>query len=195
MHTLRRAVVIVLACMAARIALADSLWPHAGDSVYKDKKAFKIGDVLTVNVQEAASASHRADTRAQKSSSNSFSLGSQRSSAVPVTDFGISGREDFRGGGRSVRDGTLTGRITVRVTDVLPNGNLVINGNRVITVNDERQVMEITGIVRPEDVTAENSVLSTLVADAQIKYTGRGAIAEKQRLGLVSRLLSMLFVF
>lgn len=195
MNTLRRAVVIVLAVMAARIALADSLWPHAGDSVYKDKKAFKIGDVLTVHVQESASASHRADTRAQKSSSNSFALGSQRSSAIPTTDFGITGREDFRGGGRSVRDGTLNGMITVRVTDVLPNGNLVINGNRVITVNDERQVMEITGIVRPEDVTAENSVLSTLVADAQIKYTGRGAIAEKQRLGLISRLLSMLFVF
>ncbi len=195
MNTLRRAVVIVLACMAARIALADSLWPSVGDSVYKDKKAFKIGDVLTINVQEAASASHRADTRAQKSSSNSVSFGSQRSTGVPFQDFGISGREDFRGGGRSVRDGTLTGRITVRVTDVLPNGNLVINGNRVITVNDERQVMEITGIVRPEDVTAENSVLSTLVADAQIKYTGRGAISEKQRLGLFSRLLSMLFAF
>jgi flagellar L-ring protein precursor FlgH len=123
------------------------------------------------------------------------SWGSQRSQGSPFTDFGISGKEDVQGGGRSVRSGDLTGHITVRVAEVIPNGNLVINGNRIITVNDEKQVMEITGIVRPEDVTADNTVLSTLIADAQIKYTGKGAIAEKSHLGLLSRLLSMLSIF
>ncbi len=181
------------ALAAARIAAADSIWPQNGESLYKDKKAFKIGDVLTVIVSEAASASHSADTKSSKSSSAGVLWGPQRS--TPIEDFGISGKEDVRGGGRSSRSGALTGRITVRVTEVLPNGNLVINGNREITVNEEKQVMEITGIVRPEDVAADNSVLSMLIADARIKYTGRGAIAEKARLGLISRLLSMLWVF
>ncbi len=188
-----RVALTLLACAMARLALAESLWPAQGDSLYKDKKAFKIGDVLTVNVMESASARHQINTNAKKSSSNSISWGSQHSKGVPFSDFGIGGSENFTGGGRSARSGDLTGKITVRVTDVLPNGNLVINGNRVITVNDERQVMEITGIVRPEDVTAENAVLSQLIADAQIKYTGKGAVAEKARLGIISRFLSMLF--
>lgn len=186
---------LVLVSAVARIALADTLWPAAGDSLYKDKKAFKIGDVLTVIVSETASASHSAGVQAKKSSSAGVSWGSQRSRLSPFGDFGVGGKEDAAGAGKSVRSGALSGRITVRVTEVLPNGNLVISGNRVITVNDEKQVMEIAGIVRPEDVSAENSVHSTLVADAQIKYNGKGEIAEKARLGLFSRLLSMLWVF
>lgn len=78
---------------------------------------------------------------------------------------------------------------------MLPNGNLVINGNRMITVNDEKQILEISGIVRPEDLSADNTVLSSLVADAQIKYAGKGAVSEKARLGFISRLLSMMRVF
>jgi flagellar L-ring protein precursor FlgH len=195
MKRMRWVIITLLACAAARIAFADSLWPSANDSLYKDKKAFKIGDVLTVNVVESASASHNANTKATKSSSAGVSWGAQRSHGIPFQDFGITGKEDVSGGGRSARSGDLSGHITVRVTEVLPNGNLVINGNRVITVNDEQQIMEITGIVRPEDVTADNTVMSTLVADAQIKYTGKGAVAEKARLGLISRLLSMLFAF
>jgi len=197
MRQVRWVIVTVCACACAGVAPAESLWSAASDSLYKDKKAFKIGDVITIHVMESASASHRAGTKARKVSSSGISWGSRlfRSRGVPPSDFGISGREDFRGGGRSDRSGSLTGRMTVRVVEVLPNNNLVINGNRVITVNDEKQVMEITGIVRPEDVAADNTVLSTHVADAQIKYTGTGAIAEKARMGLISRLLSMLFVF
>jgi flagellar L-ring protein precursor FlgH len=195
MRQLKWVIVAVSLCAAARIALADTLWPANGDSLYRDKKAFKIGDVLSIIVQESASASHSADTRASKASSSGVLWGSNRSQMTPLQDLSITGKEDVSGGGKSTRAGALTGRITVRVMDVLPNGNLVINGNRVITVNDEKQVMEITGIVRPEDVTADNSVVSTLVADAQIKYNGKGAVAEKARLGLLSRLLSMLWVF
>jgi len=186
----------VALCAAARLAFADSLWPGQEDSLYKDKKAFKIGDVLTVIVQEAASASHQANTQAKKSSSTGVTWGSSRSnSAFPLTDIGLTGKQDMNGGGKSIRSGALNGRITLRVKEVLPNGNLVINGTRNITVNDEKQVLEITGIVRPEDVTAENSVLSSLVADAQIKYTGKGEVSEKARMGFFSRLLSMFWIF
>ena len=195
MRRMKLVILTLCACAVARIVLADSLWPATSESLYKDKKAFKIGDVLTVNVMESASASHNANTKASKTSSAGVSWGAQKSTGVPFQDFSISGKENMQGGGGSARSGDLTGHITVRVAEVLPNGNLVINGNRVITVNDEKQIMEITGIVRPEDVTAENTVLSTLVADAQIKYTGNGAVSEKAKVGLMSRLLSMLFVF
>jgi len=195
MRRMKLVILTLCACAVARIVLADSLWPATSESLYKDKKAFKIGDVLTVNVMESASASHNANTKASKTSSAGVSWGAQKSTGVPFQDFSISGKENMQGGGGSARSGDLTGHITVRVAEVLPNGNLVINGNRVITVNDEKQIMEITGIVRPEDVTAENTVLSTLVADAQIKYTGNGAVSEKAKVGLISRLLSMLFVF
>lgn len=195
MRQLKWVIVILGACAVARMAAAESLWPASGDSLYKDKKAFKIGDVLTVIVSERASASHSTNTDAKKSSSSGVSWGSARTTKFPLTDLGVTGNENFSGGGKSVRAGDLSGTITTRVTEVLPNGNLVINGNRVITVNDEKQVMEITGIVRPEDVTAENSVMSTLVADAQIKYNGKGTVAEKARQGFLSRVLSMLWVF
>jgi len=195
MRQLKWVIVAVSLCAVARIAFADTLWPAGGDSLYKDKKAFKIGDVLTIIVQESASASQSAGTKASKASTTGVSWGSQRSKLSAIQDLSITGKEDITGGGKSTRAGALTGRITVRVIDVLPNGNLVVNGNRVITVNDEKQVMEITGIVRPEDVTADNSVISSLIADAQIKYNGKGAVAEKAKLGLVSRLLSMLWVF
>ncbi len=186
---------MVSLCAVARLALADSLWPGAEDSLYKDKKAFKIGDVLTVIVQESASASHRTNTQAQKNSSSGVTWGSQRSQGIPFQDFGLAGKENVQGGGRSLRSGELYARITLRVKEVLPNGNLVINGTRVITVNDEKQVLEITGIVRPEDVTAENTVMSSLVADAQIKYNGKGEVSEKSRLGFLSRLLSLFWIF
>lgn len=195
MRQLRWIIVMVCVCACARLVFAESLWPAKGDSLYKDKKAFKVGDVITIEVVESASASHRADARSRKKSSSSISWGAQRSGASRPTDFGLTGREDVVGGGRSERSGVLRGRLTVRVVQVLPNGNLVINGNRVITVNDERQVMEVTGMVRPEDVTTDNTVLSTHIADAQIKYSGKGPATEKARLGLLSRLLSMLFIF
>ncbi len=195
MRQLRWVIITVCACAVARLALADTIWPAVSDSIYRDKKAFKIGDVLTVNVVESASATHRVGTDAEKKSSSGISWGSRRSKGIPFADFGITGTEDIRGSGRSVRSGRLTGRISVRVSEVLPNGNLVINGSRTITVNEEKQIMEITGIVRPDDVTADNTVMSTLVADARIRYTGTGAMAEKARLGLFSRLLSMLWLF
>lgn len=195
MRQLRWVLITVCACAVARFALADSLWGKDGESMYRDKKAFKVGDVLTVNVVESASASHQVGTNSEKVSASGVSWGSRRSSAIPFADFEIKGNEDVRGSGRSTRRGNLTGKITVRVAEVLPNGNLVIDGERVIVVNDEKQVMEITGIVRADDVSSENAVLSTHIADAQIKYSGRGAISEKAKLGLISRLLSMLAVF
>jgi len=195
MRQLRWVIITVCLCAAARLAFADSLWSKRSESLYRDKKAFKVGDVLTVRVVESASASHQVGSDARKKASSGVSWGSRRSQGVPFQDFQISGDESVKGGGRSMRKGNLTGWLTVRVSEVLPNGNLVINGNRVIIVNDEKQIMEITGIVRQDDVSSENTVLSTHIADAQIKYSGKGGISEKAKLGLISRLLSMLAVF
>src|SRR5690606_40090483 len=86
--------------------------------------------------------------------------------------------------GSRTRGGSLNARMTAQVVDVLPNGNLLIEGRQTIIVNEEEQISVVSGIVRPQDIAPDNTVLSTFIADATITYSGTGPIAEKQKPGL-----------
>lgn len=183
-------------------ASAGSLWP-ADDRTffYGDRKAFRVGDVLTVQVSESAKASNTANTDLSRSSANSAEitamLGLQgalaRSNLTNLLD--VNADSSHAGAGSTKREGRLTANITAVVKDVLPNGNLVIQGTRSVTVNNEEQFMTLTGIVRQEDIGRDNSVSSSQIADARIAFGGVGIVADKQRSGWGTWAFDWLFPF
>ena len=101
--------------------------------------------------------------------------------------------DTFEGKGETSRSGSLTARMSATIVEVLPNGNLKVQGSREVIINQEKQRLTLTGIVRPEDVKANNTVMSTFLADARITYDGKGPVHGAQRRGLFTRLLSIIF--
>jgi len=101
----------------------------------------------------------------------------------------------MEGEGKTKRDGILKGRMTARVTQVLDNGHLMIEGRRLVSVNAEDQYMILTGVIRPEDITSDNLILSQYIADARIIYTGRGVVDDKMRPGWLTRVIDWVWPF
>ena len=162
-------------------------------SLYSDVKAFKIGDVLTVIISESNSATKNAKTNTKKQNKTS-TKGNASTGAIDGLFPGMSGSMDvsnqYDGQGSTVRNGTLSSRISVKVIDVLPNYNLLIEGSKTIETNDDVEVVTISGIVRPQDIDAQNTVLSQEVANAKITYKGKGTISQGQRPGILARMLN-----
>ena len=184
-------------------ASTGSLWP-ADDRVflYADQKALHVGDVLTIRIVEVARATNNAATNlARKSATNAdvnSLFGAQTGLAVSgLTSklIDVSSDSTHEGSGATKREGTLTAAMTAVVRQVLPNGNLVIQGRRAVLVNNEEQFMTLTGIVRPQDVGRDNVVLSTQIADARIAFGGIGLVADKQRSGWGTWMFDWLWPF
>lgn len=176
---------------ASRPIATGSLWP-ADDHVffYGDKKALRVGDIVTVRIIESAQASNTADTDLSRSSSANASLSTFFGKKKFLNLFKLgddllttSSKNDHQGSGSTTRSGQLTATMTAVVREVLPNGNLVVQGTREVLVNHEQQFITLTGIVRPLDVDRDNVVLSTQLADASITIGGLGVVADKQRSG------------
>jgi flagellar L-ring protein FlgH len=174
--------------LAVAAAVAFSLHGLAGaQSLYDeqtfraltaDNKAYRIGDVLTIQVIENAVATANADTGTQRTNNLSLNLTRPKGLALSA---GIGGGGDFDGGGRTERAGRLVAQLTVSIRDVLPNGDFLVAGEQQLTINDERQRIGLTGRVRPHDISDGNVVLSTRVADADITYVGEGHLADRQK--------------
>ena len=189
-----------------------SLWEENGplSELFINPKARNVGDIITVSIVESASASNNASTETSRDSSlqggidNLFNMEKRYPSAHPFFNpFNYSSRaavkgglkSDFKGDGTTTRNGSLTAYITARVTDVLPNGNLKIVGTREVAVNGETQIITLSGIVRPRDVSPDNTVQSTYICDARITYSGTGIINDRQRPGWLANLLNKAWPF
>jgi flagellar L-ring protein FlgH len=174
---------VTAAAQAEGIYDAQRYQPLAADS-----RAHRVGDNLTVVVTEFASMTTNARTATDKDGSASAGIRN------PVTSkqWGAELSEEFNGGGRIERSGKLVARLTVVVQSVEANGDLRIKGEQEIEVNNEKQKLVVEGRVRPLDIGADNTVLSTRLSEAKIGYTGEGLLAEKQQPGLLTRLLSWL---
>lgn len=184
--------IAVLSVLLWGYAPADSLWKDGNRSLYADRKAIKEGDVLTVLIYESTTASSRADTKTSKSDSASTKPGvGPLLNLLP--EWSVSGKTGSQASGTTTRSGTLVGKISVVVKEVLPNGNLKVEGTRSVGVNGEKEKIVLTGIVRPEDVSAENTIASTAIAEAEIHYEGKGPVGSKQREGFLTKLLKWLF--
>ena len=186
---------------AAKIAAetprpTGSLWQDSGSgSLFQDFRARKVGDTITILVQESATANSQAATKASKSESGNFSgltsgFGTLNRLLKP---FGASTNESQDGQGSTNRTGSLTTRLTAIVKEVLPNGNLVIEATRDVTINAEKQKVTVRGIIRPVDVSAANTVSSIAIADASIKMDGKGPVGDRQKKGILSRIFGWLF--
>ena len=190
-------IVLCALLLSATAAHADSLFPVAGNtaitsSLFSDTKARRVGDTLTILVNETASASSKAATSSSKSENLNYGPGFGRF-LRQIGNFGISGSIGSTGQGSTTRADTLSAQIAVVVKDVLPNGNLVVEGHRAVGMNAETQQLTLSGIVRPVDIAPDNTVPSALVADARIKLTGKGPVGDKQHDGIVTRIFKVLF--
>lgn len=184
-----------------------SLWQEQGglSELFMNTKARRVGDIVTIHIVERSRAENKADTKTSRNSSlglgleNFLGLQDQFPKADTFFNpFGTiqgSARSSFDGKGTTSRSGDLTARITARVTGVLPNGDLKISGSRQVVINNETQLISLSGIIRPRDISAENVVLSTYIADARITYSGDGVVNERQRPGWLARLLEAISPF
>jgi flagellar L-ring protein precursor FlgH len=144
-----------------------------------DHKAFRVGDVVTVQVYEQSSATTTTDTTTQRN--NAVNVGI--SSAITGTQRGgsIAQGGSFDGGGTTQRANKLLVTLSVSVVEVLPNGDLRLAGDQALTVNEEHHAVHLEGRVRPQDVAGDNTVLSTRLADAHVNYVGAGDLSERQK--------------
>ncbi len=106
-----------------------------------------------------------------------------------------SAKNDFKGAGESTQEGSLKGTITAKVVDVQPNGNLLIDSRKEITINNEKQILVLQGIIRPDDIDAKNTISSQMVADAKLYFVGDGIVTEKQSSGWLGRIIDQVWPF
>ena len=174
-----------------------SLWKEdSSRSMFADRRARAVGDILTILVQENSTASKENSTKTSKSSSVDASLDTvlyspsaslflTKGGKLPAMKFG--GSQSFDGGGKINNSEQITARIAVRVVDVLPNANFIIEGRRETFVSGEKQEAVLRGTVRSADITANNTVFSYNVAEASIRFVSRGTITDNQRKGWILR--------
>jgi flagellar L-ring protein precursor FlgH len=178
---------------AAQSDNPGSLWSDGLKNPFADRKAHAVGDVLTVIVSERSSASSTAATNSSKSDNTKIEAGVGPILSAIIPGLETSLDSSMSGQGSTTRAGNLTARLTVIVREKLPNGNFVIEGTRHIQTNKETQKIIFTGIVRPDDILADNTVKSEYVAEANIRYDGKGTVGDRQRKGIISTLLDWLF--
>lgn len=184
---------VFVALFEARHALADDartmLDGEQYQSLVAETKSLHVGDLLTVIVQEAATASSRADLNTQRN----FTIAAQGgTSTVDPRHASLATTTDNRGTGSTQRSGRLLAQLSVRVTGVSPNGDLTVSGQQSLRINGEEQLITLSGIVRTRDVSADNTVLSSRIADAHIRFDGRGFVTRQSRPGWLARLFGYL---
>lgn len=186
-----------------------SIWQVTSVSLTEDGKARRIGDIVTIVISESASASKQAKTSTGRSSDMSAgipafmglegagillnNLGGQDANLSKLIS--ASNSSKFEGSGSTSRSETLTASISAKVIDLLPNGNLRIEGQRNVKVNNEDQIVTIQGTIRQRDITSENTINSIYVADAQITYGGEGIISERQKPGWLMNVVDAVWPF
>jgi flagellar L-ring protein FlgH len=185
-----------------RPATAGSLWTENRGSLFRDTKARQIGDLVTVAIYEQASASKQAATSSARNSSNAagvtnfFGLESNLSGAIDPTKLvNTSYSNSFDGSGSTSRKEDLVATLTAQIVEELPNGTFRIEGGKTVTVNNEDQIIVLSGIVRPTDISAHNVVNSRHILDANISYRGKGVISDKQHPGWMTRILDHVWPF
>jgi flagellar L-ring protein precursor FlgH len=164
-------------------------------SLFSDIKAHRVGDVLTVLIVEQNRASNQVETKTEKSTKINTSGGPGIGSLDFIPMFG--GKADnsnkFDGKGENLRAGSIRARMSVTVVSVKDNGDLIIEGHRIIGINGDEESIYVSGVVRSKDITPDNTIESHLIADAEIAYTGKGNATSGSRPGFFTRLINWIF--
>jgi len=177
--------------------------------LFEDIKARRVGDILSVTLTEVTTATKESTTDITKSNTSNVTnptiFGASPEfnvpSFIPLNNTknlslasNLSSNHTFAGSGEAEQKNTLSGSIPVSVVEVLPNGNLIVRGEKRITLNNGVEYLQLSGIVRPVDILANNTVLSSQIADATINYTGEGTVAESSRNGWLARFFASPFM-
>jgi len=170
-----------------------SLWNQTAPDALADRVACKEGDLITILISEISSTSFTAQTNTAKNDSAGIlkGLGPILGNLIPALNIGANSAT--AGSGSTSQVGAFQARMTAKIKKILPNGQFMIEGTRSITTNKDTQTFALTGIIRKEDIRPDNTILSENIADAQIKAQGKGQIADRQRRGILVRLLDWLF--
>ena len=166
-------------------------------NLYSDRKAFRVGDIITITLNERTSASKNAGSQIQKNSNANIGLtslfGTTPNTNNPFgggdlsLEAGYNGERTTKGDSKATQGNTLTGSITVTVAEVLPNGIIAVRGEKWMTLNTGEELVRIAGLIRADDIATDNTVPSTRVADARITYSGTGSFADASQPGWLDR--------
>lgn len=187
---LAAAAVLLLFGMVPGQATARSLWDDRSNWV-ADRRPTSVGDIVTVVVNERTRTKDQGKTDVSKSNNNSVADG------VGIFDFirafGFSSKSNMKGDGSTERTHTAQTQITCMVTDILPNGNLIIEGTRDIATHEETLQLQVVGVIRPQDVDSYNQISSDKIANAEIGVRGKGALTRLQKPGILTQILQTIF--
>jgi flagellar L-ring protein FlgH len=190
MMKLHHVFLFCLILFGANSAFSESLYNEKTyRSLAGDIKAFRLGDSLTVLIMETSSATASADTGGKRNTDLGIGVGDSVRGDVRV---GLKLSNDSDGRGTTQRVGKLLGQLTVTVDSIAPNGELWVKGEQYLEINEERQQIKLEGRVRPQDISENNTVVSSRIADASISYQGQGSVADRQKPSFWTRLFMWL---
>lgn len=190
---------------AAEPVSRGSMWTGSSRGLFVDFRAASVGDLVTVEIDESPRATGDATTETSRESS--YSLGADGlmgltaalARAYPDLDagemLGLVGSSSFEGGGAVARSSRIDASLTVRVRQVLPNGDLFVEGTKILMVNAEELHIYVSGVIRPQDIEEDNTIGSGRIADAEIEITGRGDLTDAQRRGWLAEILDEITPF
>ncbi|MFN8548454.1 MAG: flagellar basal body L-ring protein FlgH [Candidatus Eisenbacteria bacterium] len=180
---------------AAHSEETSSLWNKEAGQRYTNRKAMHVGDLITVIVDESSSGTNSSSLRTKKESKFDASGGPGKGplSFIPLFSAKTDAKDEMNGNGAVSLSGELSTRLTVQVIEIRPSGQLVVEGSRLVEVNGEEDRFTLHGVVRPEDIRADNTVQSNYLAEARISYAGDGAVHHAAKRGIFQRILSWIF--
>jgi flagellar L-ring protein precursor FlgH len=169
-------------------------------SLYRDPIANRVGDILTIRLEEQTEGEKQANTKTNKTTLNDTNKGTDThpilfGGSANAMNFNLGTEFDFNGKGQTDQKNKLHGTISVTVTRVLSNGNLIVQGESWVTINQGREYIRLTGIVRYQDIEPNNTVSSQRVSDARISYSGTGQVGNASRGGFMTQLLTKFFPY
>ena len=188
----QRLAMLVAICLlfSSQIVLADSLWTDA-PNMFSDRRAHGVGDTVTILISESSTATHTGNASNSKSGNDSLSAGTGIFHFLAAAS--ASSSDSFSAKGALSNVNSVSGKLTVQIVEVKPNGNLAVSGTQSINQSGEEQKITITGVIRQDDISPDNTVASSNVADAKLKIDGNGPIANKQREGILTQLFNFVF--
>ena len=164
---------------------------ESGESLVTNLKAHRVGDLITILIAESSTADATSKTKANNKSEHAGGPGLGFLDFIKPWDMSLENK--YTGDGNTQRSGNLSAEITARITEVLHNGDFRLEGTRMVNVNGEKTLIEITGICRSRDISPDNTILSTYISEAMIAYNGSGLVNDAAQPGVVTKVLNWLF--
>lgn len=187
---LAASILLLLLGLSSQPAQARSLWNDRTNWV-ADRRPSAVGDIVTVVVNERTKTKDEGKTDVSKSNDNRVGDGFGIFNFIRA--FGFNSKSNMKGDGSTERTHTAQTQITCMVTDILPNGNLIIEGTRDVATHEETLQLHVIGVIRPQDVNSYNQISSDKIANAEIGVKGKGALTRLQKPGLLTQILQTIF--